>query len=248
MRHAARRLAIGAVAACLAGSGGCLAQTIRIPIAGTHVAADVGLPETLPAPVVIIAPGQAYPRNGYLLEEMARQAARAGFASIRFDWRYTAEKGDASPQLVREIEDYRAVVAWARSDPRFRGMPVYASGKSLGTMAAARVFAEDPALAGAVLLTPVCRDAQETESFYGKLRAESRTVAWIQGASDPVCPLDTLYRWAIGTKVALTVLPGNQSFVVKAGDKAANDAVSRDAASVAVRWLVQVQASRGEGR
>lgn len=159
-----------------------------------------------PHPAVVLAPGARYTLDRPVLAHAAQALLARGVAVFRFDWRYEAAqpRGGPSEDLVPELQDFQAVLALARHHARVRGDRIMAAGKSMGSVVAWRALAADPALRGAVLLTPLCSRVPpdgtaprlEAGEHYPGARDEGRPVLFIAGDRDPLCAPPLLHAWA----------------------------------------------------
>jgi len=173
----------------------------------------------VPVATVVLAPGANYAMRQPLMEATARELLARGIAVWRFDWAYTTRQppGRPSDRLADEVQDMRAVVDKARHDRRAPAGRLFVAGKSLGSGVAWQLMASDPALAGAVLLTPVCSEKRgDTVSSvadvnYPGIRDESRPLLFVAGDRDPLCEPAVLYRFAAtaGGPARVAVLGGN---------------------------------------
>lgn len=122
-------------AAPLAVEGGIERHDLRFPCGETQCAAWLYLPVggTKP-PVVVMGHGFAGTRDAGL-EPFAEHFARKGIAALVFDYRHFGASGGAPRQLVdpwRQLEDWRAALAFVRVHPRVEGSRVALWGSSLG--------------------------------------------------------------------------------------------------------------------
>ncbi len=85
-------------------------------------------------------------------------------------------------------------------------------GKSLGSIVAARVAAQQNT--PTVLLTPVCRSAEQFRAFYADVGAPS---VFIAGDQDPLCNTDIL-RAGVPSNAKLAIIGGDHSFNPVVGD------------------------------
>ncbi len=200
-------------------------------------------PGNSPIPLLIIAPGSAYPKEGALIAALADHAVTAGWAALRFDWRYTAAGGRASGNRAREAADLERVLAYAEGLPRVAAQPIVLAGKSLGAAVAYRVFRSRPQVAAVILLTPVFRDAASGDKHYPGLRAEQRPVYLLTGNHDPLnaLPMMEAYVRGAGHQVAVTVVDGDHGLQLSrkkdAASQAANAANIAGAMAKVVNWL-----------
>ena len=104
-----------------------------------------------PEPKVIAVMSHGYMMNRCELVPLAVHLVKQGVASLTIDLRAHGRSGGSTCGFgIREKEDIRAAVAWARE--RLPGKPVILIGSSMGAAASAFVAAEDPqAVQGLVL-------------------------------------------------------------------------------------------------
>jgi len=93
--------------------------------------------------------------------QVAEALGQANVAALRYDKRgIGASGGDyLSAGLTDNLADARAAVRWLAA--KYPGLPLLAVGHSEGTLHAARLAAEEPAVAGAVLLSAPARDGEQ---------------------------------------------------------------------------------------
>jgi predicted alpha/beta-hydrolase family hydrolase len=211
-------------------------------------------------PALVVAPGQAYPREAPLLAELARAAVDVGYVVFRFDWAYTSRGGVPSPARTDEREDLDAALARARSDPRVDPAAVTLAGKSMGSLVAHAAFREDPDLAALLLLTPIGVPARGDEGSapgaalegrYPGLADETRPVVITVGTEDSLCPgpslAGALATWANPAVVPL-VFPGDHGLEVERGTGPEARAASARNVTAAARanaaWLGEIAARR----
>jgi pimeloyl-ACP methyl ester carboxylesterase len=107
------------------------------------------------APVVVMAHGLSGTRRDRL-GAFAERFAGAGFAALVFDHRGFGDSG-GEPDLFdpgRQLEDWRAAIAFARSLPEVDGAWVATFGSSMGGGNALAAAAEDPDVAAAISQVP----------------------------------------------------------------------------------------------
>jgi alpha/beta superfamily hydrolase len=116
-----------------------------------------------------------------VVSELAWACAKAGLASLRFNWRGVgASSGVASGDARAAGADYAAALAQlARSIPG----RVVAAGYSFGAAAAARAAAGQPRVDRLVLVAPPPQLLD-----VGALREEGREVLLLTGAHDAIAP------------------------------------------------------------
>lgn len=93
--------------------------------------------------------------------QVAEALDQANVATLRYDKRgIGASGGDyLSAGLADNLADARAAVRWLAA--KYPGLPLLAVGHSEGTLHAARLAADEPAVAGAVLLSAPARDGEQ---------------------------------------------------------------------------------------
>ncbi len=106
-------------------------------------------------PVVVMAHGLSGTRRDRL-GAFAERFAAAGFAALVFDHRGFGDSG-GEPDLFdpgRQLEDWRAAIAFARSLPEVDASKVATFGSSMGGGNALAAAADDPAVAAAISQVP----------------------------------------------------------------------------------------------
>jgi pimeloyl-ACP methyl ester carboxylesterase len=110
---------------------------------------------TGPRPVVVMGHGLSGTRRDRL-GAFAERFASAGFAALVFDHRGFGDSGGA-PDLfepARQLEDWRAAIAFARTLPGVDADRVVTFGSSMGGGNALAAAAEDPGVAAAISQVP----------------------------------------------------------------------------------------------
>ncbi len=108
-----------------------------------------------PAPIVVIAHGLSGTRRDRL-GAFAERFAEAGFAALVFDHRGFGDS-DGEPDLfhpARQLDDWRAAIAFARSLPEVDPDRVATFGSSMGGGNALAAAADDPRVAAAISQVP----------------------------------------------------------------------------------------------
>jgi dienelactone hydrolase len=150
--------------------GGVVRQDVRFPCGDTQCAAWLYRPHGERPPVVVMAHGFAGTRD-VALPAFAERFARAGIAALVFDYRHFGASGGLPRQIVdpqRQLDDWRAALAWARTRADLDGNRTALWGSSLGGGHALTIAAEDPALAAVVAQAPLIDTQLEGEAtFYG---------------------------------------------------------------------------------
>jgi dienelactone hydrolase len=163
-----------------------------------------------PFPALVLAPGQRYHMQMPIPTQVASQSAPRGIAVFRFDW--TASGAEAA--------DLRAALGMVRSDTRVDSRNIWVGGKSLGSVLAWQLLAEERALRGAVLLTPICTPPDGTaDGPYPGIEQESRPLLFVSGEQDRLCEPAALYRFAARAvgPVRVAVIDGGHDLGGEAG-------------------------------
>jgi len=107
------------------------------------------------APVVVMAHGLSGTRRDRL-GPFAERFATAGFAALVFDHRGFGDSGGELDLFdpVRQLEDWRAAIAFARSLPGIDPAKVVTFGSSMGGGNALAAAAKDPGIAAAISQVP----------------------------------------------------------------------------------------------
>jgi pimeloyl-ACP methyl ester carboxylesterase len=150
---------------------GFVRRDLRFACGATECAAWLFLPtRPEPAPVVVMAHGFAGTRD-VALPFFAERFARAGVAALVFDYRHFGASGGSPRQLVdpwRQLEDWRAALAFARSRPELDPERIALWGTSLGAGHALLVAAEDAGARAVVAQAPQVDSGAEGEAtFFG---------------------------------------------------------------------------------
>lgn len=107
-------------------------------------------------PCVVMGHGWGGTRDSGL-DEFADRLGAAGLDVLAFDYRHFGESGGSPRQLMsirRQLDDYAAAVAFARSLPGVDPARIVVWGVSLSGGHTLRLAAQDPTLAGVIALTP----------------------------------------------------------------------------------------------
>jgi pimeloyl-ACP methyl ester carboxylesterase len=172
-----------------------------------------------PFPALVFAPGQRYHMALPIPVQVARQATARGIAVFRFDW--------SAPGA--EADDLRAMLALVRKDPRVAPRNTWAGGKSLGSVLAWQLLAEESALRGAVLLTPLVTPPGGTaDGPYPNVEQQARPLLFVSGEQDSLCEPAALYRFAARAPgpVRVAVLDGGHDLGGEAGAELAGRLVA----------------------
>ncbi len=169
----------------------------------------VNEPEGPPKGFVVIAPGAGYDMYQPLMVDAAEAAASIGYRALRFNWRYVSEGTDRGEGIGNEIRDLKNAISYLR-DTLEEGSTIDKNivliGKSLGSIVAAAVALEDAY--PAILLTPICRSADEFKSLY---KPNGLLQVMITGDKDPLCNTDILFRH-VNRSTKVSIVQGDHGF------------------------------------
>jgi uncharacterized protein len=132
-------------------------RDLTFPAGGDSCAAWLYVPAVAgaAAPTVVLAHGLSGTRRDRL-DAFAERFAAAGFVALVFDHRGFGDSG-GEPDLfdpARQLEDWRAAIAFARSLPEVDGARIATFGSSMGGGNALAAAAEDPNVAAAISQVP----------------------------------------------------------------------------------------------
>jgi uncharacterized protein len=162
----------------------------------------------------------------------AQSLAKAGFVTLRFNFRGVGLSEGSYDSLRGEVDDFRAALDEAE---RHAGLPLVAGGFSFGAAAALRAIAGDRRVEAAIALgLPLA-----TESGAATPRPSVPTL-YAVGANDTYGPPDLLARF-VGGAGEIVVVPGTDHFFEGALD-ALGDALDGFLARLPARG-----AARGAG-
>ena len=196
-----------------------------------------------PCAAVVIAPGFRYPKNGSIFLILRDFFLAKGIAVARLDWSFyvdDAVSGVPSEELRVETAELQGLISLLRVDRRIDASRIFLLGKSLGSVIAWRVFCEDAAVAGVVLVTPLC---QENTGHYPALTGEERPVLLIAGSEDPNTDLRAMHVTGkrLSQHLQLYIVMGNHTLTTAKVDY--ENELSRRIAgigSVIYSWLVGI--------
>jgi dienelactone hydrolase len=146
-------------------------RDVRFPCGETECAAWLFLPPgPSKPPVVVMGHGFAGTRD-VALPRFAERFARAGLAALVIDYRHFGASGGSPRQLVdpwRQLEDWRAALAHARSRDDVDGARVALWGTSMGAGHALLTAADDRGVRAVAVQAPLIDTSLEGEAtFYG---------------------------------------------------------------------------------
>lgn len=169
--------------------GGATRRDLRFDCAGDACAAWLYAPSPAgaPGPAVVIGHGFAGTRD-VGLPAFAEACAARGVAALVFDYRGFGASGGAPRQLVdprRQLEDWRAALAFARAQAGVDPGRVALLGASLGAGHALVTAADDPTVGAVVAVAPLVDTAREGEATFPGVGWAIRLVltGWIDLAS-----------------------------------------------------------------
>ena len=132
---------------------------VTIPSGNDTLAAWLYLPEGASSgkpPVVVMAHGLGAVKE-MRLDAYAERFAAAGYACVVFDYRHFGGSTGEPRQLLdihRELDDWKAALAWTRSSPEVDGSRIVVWGSSFGGGHAIWMAAEDGNVAAAIAQCP----------------------------------------------------------------------------------------------
>lgn len=187
------------------------------------------------SPTIIVAPGQSCNSKGPLFETLGRLGPDAGFTIVRFEWAYCLKDPSQpipSTDLKNEIEDFVAVLEFAKTHESVDADKITLAGKSLGSAVAYSVFRANPSARALALLTPICsyttdeaglplnQPLRVCEENYPGLAKEVRPVQMAMGDRDSLCLLDVLYDYLKDSSgnIHVNVAAGDHGFRLKQAD------------------------------
>ncbi len=130
---------------------------------------------TTPGPVIVMAHGLSGTRRDRL-GAFAERFTDAGFAALVFDHRGFGDSG-GEPDLfepARQLQDWRAAIAYARTRPDIDARRVVTFGSSMGGGNALAAAAEDPRIAAAISQVPFLDIV--AQAYRGPLSVRLRTL------------------------------------------------------------------------
>lgn len=170
--------------------------------------------------VLLLAPGSSCSPRLDMYDALALEAKTQPMTLVRVYWAYCLTKptGTASDDLATEKEDFLTALDYVKNELGYPEAKIFVGGKSLGTFVSFEVFQAQSALAGLLMLTPVCTDAADPKDHknifaenYPNLLSETRSVLLVQGNVDPLCDTNHLQD-------SLRGVPNNFVSMVTKGD------------------------------
>jgi alpha/beta superfamily hydrolase len=134
--------------------------------------------------VVLCHPHPLYGGDMYnnVVEALQAALARAGFSTLRFNFRGVGGSGGCYDEGAAEVEDVQAAVAFAAGTETG---PLYLAGYSFGAYAGVRGVAQDDRVKALVCISPPV-------ALYDfvSLREEQRPKLIVTGKRDLICPVN----------------------------------------------------------
>jgi uncharacterized protein len=193
-------------------------ERVPIPVEGGDVSAVFAAPRKVHG-VVCVAHGAGGSMESPFLAGFARTMNDAGFATLRFNFRYR-ERGRKTPDPEGVLRD-AWVAAFAEATARAGGLPAFASGKSLGGRIASMCVADGEMAARALVflgypLHPPGRPERIRDAHLDRVGVP---MLFVQGSADPFARPDLLAA-VVGRLPAAELLEiegGDHSFRVRGG-------------------------------
>jgi uncharacterized protein len=132
--------------------------------------------------------------NAPLLILLARAITEAGFLVLRYDLPFRQQRPKGPPFPAAAARDREGVAAAVAALKQLRAERIYAGGHSYGGRQTAMAAAENPALAGALLLLsyplhPPNKPEQPRTAYFPELRTPA---LFVHGTADPFGTLEEL--------------------------------------------------------
>src|SRR6476661_2384666 len=170
----------------------------------------------------LFAPGAGAPSSHPWMQRWKSQLESIGTV-VTFDYDYMREGRKRPDRLPELIATHRAALGEARAkfDP---GTPTFLIGKSMGGRIGCHLALEEKVSGLICLGYPLCAMGDRSKLRDQVLRSLGTPILFVQGARDPLCPLDLLAeaRAAMSAPNDLYVVEGgDHSLVVRKSDLAA---------------------------
>lgn len=194
-------------------------------------------------PAVVAAVGRNYHMGLPIFTELRAQGAAAGMIVYTFNWNFFTKGTKPQEDLKNEAEDMQSVLDLAKSDPRVDASKIIIEGKSLGTVAAYRVFQANADAFALHLWTPLCETEADLNEFYPGLIANKRPVVLVSGTGDEACNPKVMHTALANAEngISYVMVPGDHGFLVgDLNDRAMKERNDRNIAAVigiAVQWM-----------
>ena len=161
-----------------------------------------------PGPAFLLAPGAGAPSSHPRMRTFARMLGTIGLVQP-FDYPYALEGRSRPDPLPKLIAAHRAALAQLRVK---HDGPIVLAGKSMGGRVGCHVALVDPVAAVICFGYPLCAAGDRSKLRDQVLLELEKPTMFVQGARDPLCPLDLLEAVRKGMRAPSTL------YVVEGGD------------------------------
>ena len=141
-----------------------------------------------PGPAFLLAPGAGAPSSHPRVRTFARMLGTIGLVQP-FDYPYALEGRSRPDPLPKLIAAHRAALAQLRVK---HDGPIVLAGKSMGGRVGCHVALVDPVAAVICFGYPLCAAGDRSKLRDQVLLELEKPTMFVQGARDPLCPLDLL--------------------------------------------------------
>ena len=141
-----------------------------------------------PGPAFLLAPGAGAPSSHPRMRTFARMLGTIGLVQP-FDYPYALEGRSRPDPLAKLIAAHRAALAQLRVK---HDGPIVLAGKSMGGRVGCHVALVDPVAAVICFGYPLCAAGDRSKLRDQVLLELEKPTMFVQGARDPLCPLDLL--------------------------------------------------------
>jgi uncharacterized protein len=141
-----------------------------------------------PGPAFLLAPGAGAPSSHPRMRTFARMLGTIGLVQP-FDYPYALEGRSRPDPLPKLIVAHRAALAQLRVK---HDGPIVLAGKSMGGRVGCHVALVDPVAAVICFGYPLCAAGDRSKLRDQVLLELEKPTMFVQGARDPLCPLDLL--------------------------------------------------------
>jgi dienelactone hydrolase len=184
------------------------AQTLRVPVDGTVLNAEIAIPVEAHG-MVVFAHGSGSSRHSPRNQFVARVLQQSDFGTLLMD--LLTEKEEAIDLQSRELrfdigllsKRLTATVDWLASHPSFKHLPIGIFGASTGAAAALVTAAERPVLVKSV----VSRGGRPDLAGEALARVQAPTLLIVGGYDDAVLALNEQAKTRLPGEAALNVVP-----------------------------------------
>lgn len=225
---------------------------VQIPSGDLHCAAWLYLPDSArPAPVIAMAHGIGGVRS-MRLDAFAERFASAGYACLVFDYRHFGDSPGIPRQLLdinRQLEDWRAAVAYARACPQVDGKQIVLWGTSFGGGHVLTTAARDDQLAAVIAQCPFTDGLASSLALHpvSSLQVIVRAMLDQLGAWLGLAPIHVALAGGRGEAALMTapdVLSGYRALFPPGGEEQFSNYVAARFGLQIVRYFPGRQASR----